>query len=244
MMVRKGRAGDDIGAVGTTERALAGGVAMRAGPLQRRHRSYSIRSLARRGSFGSVANINLKRVLGNPSSILCIIAATLSKLVVSPDEAISQPPQKKPRAVIGEADRAQQYVSPTQPGRVRLNEIGFYEGNRGGQGILPLHTHTIAWDICTKTTSARRYGPVYLVEVPEDVPGTWLFANKRKWRENPLLPRVDTKEMWLACIKNTHFVHAQKLVGEGNHRHKNMKSGIPLVLKPEDIEGPMIQNRE
>ena len=168
----------------------------------------------------------------------------LSKHVASPDAAISQPPSKKQRALIGEADRDQQYASPNQLGRVQLKEIGFHEGNRGGQGVLPLHTHTIVWDICTKGTSSRRYGPVYLVEVPEDAKEKWLLANKRKWKENELLPRVATKAMWLGCIKNTHFVRAQKLVAEGNRTHKNMKSGIPLVLKPEDLEGVLIQKME
>ena len=32
-----------------------------------------------------------------------------------------------------------------------------------------------------------------LVEVPEDVKGKWLSADKRKWKCNPLLARVDTK---------------------------------------------------
>ena len=80
-----------------------------------------------------------------------------------------------------------------------------------------------------------------LVEVPDDVKEKWLSANKLKWKCNPLLPRVDTKAMWLATIKNTHFVHAQKLVAEGGRTYKNMKDGKPLKLKEGDTEGKLIQ---
>ena len=158
----------------------------------------------------------------------------LSKHGVSPQEATSQPPCKKQRALVGEVDRAQQYLSPTQPGRVQLLEIGFHPGNRGGQGILPLHTHTIAVDICTNGTSSRRYGAVLLVQVRDELLPQWLLANTRKRKCNFLLARVDTKLMWLATIKNTHFVGAQKLIAEGGRTYKNLKDGMPFKMKAGD----------
>ena len=97
----------------------------------------------------------LKRGLGIPSSILFIIAAMLSKHAASPDAAISQHPSKKQRTLVGEADRAQKYVHPNQPGRVLTKRIGFHELNRGGVGVHPLHTHRVALDICTEGTSSQ-----------------------------------------------------------------------------------------
>ena len=79
-----------------------------------------------------------------------------------------EPPPKKLKATMIEAaDRADKYLSPAQPGRVDLSRIYWYPANRGGQGILPLHTHDIAKNISTKGTSKRRYGKVRLVVVPE-----------------------------------------------------------------------------
>ena len=69
--------------------------------------------------------------------------------------------------LLSEADRAERYLIPNQPGRVPLSKIGCHEENRGGQGIMQFHAHDIAYDISTKGTSKRRYGRVRLVEVPE-----------------------------------------------------------------------------
>ena len=59
-----------------------------------------------------------------------------------------------------EADRAQSFLLTNQPDRVLVQQIGFIQGNRGGQGILPPHVHTIALDVVTSGTSERRYGLV------------------------------------------------------------------------------------
>ena len=156
--------------------------------------------------------------------------------------AMSQPPSKKQRFLISERDSAHlQYLSPIQPGRVPLREIGFHEMNRAGQGIVPMHVHALALDICRNGTSARRYGPVMLVEVPDGKKDAWLSANKQKWTCNPLMPRVETTPLYLACLSDTHFVHAHKLIAEGGRTYMNIKDGTPLNLIEDDIEGNMIR---
>ena len=87
-----------------------------------------------------------------------------------------------------EADRAQAFLLPAreQPGRIHLGKIGFAVVNRGGQGILPMHVHSVAQDICTNGTSKRRYNVVLLVVVPQKELQAWRAANILKSREHPL----------------------------------------------------------
>ena len=94
----------------------------------------------------------------------------------------SEPPRKKARGgvLMTEADRAQNFLATSQPGRVHPSEIGFVTWNRGGQGIMPPHCHEIALDISKNGTSERRYNAVKLVEVPQGELATWLVANKKK----------------------------------------------------------------
>ena len=63
----------------------------------------------------------------------------------------------KAKTNMEEADRAQAFLLPAreQPGRIHLGKIGFAVVNRGGQGILPMHVHSVAQDICTNGTSKR-----------------------------------------------------------------------------------------
>ena len=121
-----------------------------------------------------MAYVYLKRVLGNHLSVLSIFAA------ISSVKDADQPPCKKQKALVGEADRAKKYQAKVQPGRMLLRRMGFVPFNRGGQGIIPRHTHTIAKDICKNCTSSRRYGAVLIVEVPEGVRAEWLSAQVRK----------------------------------------------------------------
>ena len=152
-----------------------------------------------------------------------------------------QPPWKKPKGLVCEADRGQRFQAKVQPGRVFLRRIGFVPFNRGGQGIIPRHCHTIAVDICTNCTSSRRYGAVLLVEVPKGVREEWLSAQVRKWKCNFWLARVDTKLMLYATLKNTHFVGAQKLIAEGGRTFHDLKDGMPFKLRADDTEGHAIQ---
>ena len=144
------------------------------------------------GQLGSVAYVWLKPGLRSRLAVFSLFSAMSD--VVDPDE----PQCKQMKGLVVEADRAQRYISKTQPGRVSILKLGFHPQNRGGQGILPRHCHTIAMDICTSCTSSRRYGTVLLVEVPKHVREEWLSAQVRKWKCNFWLARVDTKEMIFA----------------------------------------------
>ena len=98
-------------------------------------------------------------------------------------------PSKTPRLLSAEANRSAKYKSAHQPGRVRLSRIGHLKRNRGGQGLLPMHSHGVAKDICTNTTSTRRYRTVRLVKIPDKYRKEWLALNESKAKMNPLLPR-------------------------------------------------------
>ena len=80
----------------------------------------------------------------------------------------SQPHKKKPKLLHNEADLGEQYLSPTQPGRVPLDRIGWRPQNRGGQVIMPMHVQAVAKEISQKGTSKPRCGAVRLVVVPEN----------------------------------------------------------------------------
>ena len=93
---------------------------------------------------------------------------SLSKDTSSSNGKGYEPPPKKPKVtIIEEADRADKYLSPAQPGRVHPSKIYWHLANRGGQGIMPMHAQDVALGICKSGTSKRRYKSVRLVVVPE-----------------------------------------------------------------------------
>ena len=99
-----------------------------------------------------------------------------------------EPPPKKPKVtMIEEADRADKYLSPAQPGRVHPSKIYWHLANRGGQGIMPMHAQDVALGICKSGTSKRRYKSVRLVVVPEGAVPKWLSAIQKKIKMNPFL---------------------------------------------------------
>ena len=134
-----------------------------------------------------------------------------------------EPQAKKQKLLLSEVDRAEQYLAPNQPGRVQLSKTSWYHANRGGQGIMPFHVHDVAYDICTKGTSKRRYGQVRLVEVPENFMKSWLSVNQREATMNPFLANFQAMShtgpvyATLFCI---HFVQAQKLILKGGRRFR------------------------
>ena len=152
--------------------------------------------------------------------------------------------QKKQKMILSEANRSEKYLVPNQPGRVLVGKIGWQVRNRGGQGILPLHTHDVAKNISTKGTSKRRYGKVRLVVVPEKVKQGWLKINADKAKLNPLLPEFKAMSHSgpvYATLICTHFVSACQLILEGGRRYRDDKDGLRLMLKDDDEEGVMIQ---
>ena len=135
-----------------------------------------------------------------------------------------EPQEKKPRLITADADKAEENHVASQPMRVMVWRVSWQPMNRGGQGVLPLHVHDVAFDICTYGTSARRYGKVSLVEVPEDVKAEWLAANHRKANMNPLLADfglMDKTGPLYACLRCTHFVEAQKLIKESGRQQSS-----------------------
>ena len=148
--------------------------------------------------------------------------------------------------MLADADRAETHRLPNQPGRVQLHQISWYPKNRGGQGVMPMHMHDVAYSVVTHGTSKRRYDRVLLVEVPANVVETWLDNNRKKSRLNPLLANFDAMGKtgpFYAPLGCTHFVEAHKLIREGNRRYRNNPDGIVLQLKPDDVEGKIIQEQ-
>ena len=104
--------------------------------------------------------------------------------------------------------------------------------------------HDVAYDVCDRGTSKRRYVHVRLVEVPENVMASWLSANKRKATMNPFLANFQAMSHTgpvYAALCCTHFVEAQKLIKEGNRQYMDKSDGQRLQLKDDDEEGRMIQ---
>ena len=78
----------------------------------------------------------------------------------SSDANGSEPQAKKQKIMLVDANRAETFVLPNQPGRVPLNMISWHGANRGYLGILPVHAHSLAVSISTRGTSLRRYNEV------------------------------------------------------------------------------------
>ena len=112
--------------------------------------------------------------------------------------------------------------------------------------VVPLHAHVVAQDICENGTSKRRYDPEKLVEVPESTKAVWLATCRRKANSNPLLANFEAMShtgRLYACLKCTHFVEGQKLVAEGSRRYNDQPDGVRFVLREDDVEGRMIQEK-
>ena len=141
-------------------------------------------------------------------------------------------PSKKPKLLAAEANRSAKYKSPNQPGRVRLSRLGFLKWNRGGQGVLPVHSHAVAQDVCTNTTSQRRYVEVALVKIPDKYRAEWIALNQSKANMNPLLPRfkaMSHTDTVYATLNGTHFCSGQQLIYEGGRRFHDLPDGMPFT---------------
>ena len=155
-----------------------------------------------------------------------------------------EPQAKKRKLFLSDATRAETYLVMT--GRVHLSMISWMRPlHRGARDIMPEHVHEIAAKICTIGTSQRLYAPVKLVEVPERFRARWASANQMKAATNPLLANfqaVSHTEPMYATLRGSHFVEAQKLVGEGGRRFRDQPDGIRLQLTDSDCEGRLIQS--
>ena len=157
-----------------------------------------------------------------------------------------QPPAKKQKTILSDANRAEEYRAPHQPGRVHLEHISWHPDNRGRQGILPFHVHTIALNIAEQGTSIRRYGFVRLVEVPVAGVQSWFDANRKKAKQNPLLSDFSAMSQqgpYYANLSKTHFTDAQKVIKEGERTFMNDPYAPFLQLRDDDDEGHLIQKK-
>ena len=155
-----------------------------------------------------------------------------------------EPQAKRQKLMLADADRAQKHLDPIQPDRVLLEKISWCLKNRGGQGILPLHAHDVAEDICENGTSVRRTPHVKLIEMPDGMVESWLETNRKKAKMSPLLADFSAMSHtgpYYATLGGTHYVEAHKLIKE-KRRYKNQEKSPPFALQAQDQEGLMIQN--
>ena len=144
-----------------------------------------------------------------------LVAMSTTKVASSSAATGYEPPAKKQKLMLKDADRAETHLLKTQPGRVPLHYIAWHPANRGGQGIMPMHAHDVALDVCTNGTSERRCGIVNLVEVPEAEKEKWLEVIARKCSMSPLLSNLKAMShtgTLYATLRCTHFVEAHKLI--------------------------------
>ena len=146
--------------------------------------------------------------------------------------------------LVDPADRAQQSRRQWLT-RIPLSKIGFFPGNRGGQGICPHHVHEVTSDFMANKTKVTRYEDVDLVKIPENRRVEVLKVNESMCENEPLLPRFD-KDIEYVCASKTsktHVVHGQKLVKEGKKKlYNNLgKQGITIKLRVDDEEGKLLQ---
>ena len=152
-----------------------------------------------------------------------------------------EPSYTKQKTCLSEADRAQKHLMRSQPGRVLIEKIHFQPRNRGGQGLLPRHSHNVATDVI-KGTSIQRYDPVRLVNVPAKEKAAWLLAIKRKVKNIPLLAqKFDPAKLNYAALKCTHSCHSYLLIREGNRTYMNKPGDTKFQLRPGDVECHLIQ---
>jgi hypothetical protein len=130
--------------------------------------------------------------------------------------------------------RAKQYCKPDLA-RVNLDEIGFWERNRGGEGVCPHHVHEIAHHIKNEMTQVQRYQYVDLIKIPKDSLQKVLKFNCDRCEADPLMPRFSL-EIRYVC---TRFVHAQKLAKDGTHTLYN-RGEDPVRWHDADTEGAQI----
>ena len=138
-------------------------------------------------------------------------------------------------------DRAQTFMKDGLQ-RVNLDSCVFHPWNRGMSGIVPLHVHEVAKDIITNGTVKDRYGHVCLVEIPAGKRQWVIDQNKAKQRGERLLPMVHPDKVKYALLTKTHFVHACKLIGDGN-RTLYDKNQRRIQLLANDKEGHPLINR-
>ena len=135
-------------------------------------------------------------------------------------------------------DRAQKLSKPGMV-RIPLEQIGFWDKNRGGVGANGHHVHEVAHDVLTNKTKLQRYGHCNIILIPEEMLQQMREANRLRCSCDPLMPKFSKKMKYVAMSK-THFVHAHKLAKDGGRALFNKQDGVPIVWKTDDYEGALI----
>ena len=131
-------------------------------------------------------------------------------------------------------DRAMQYRKNIIT-RLSLTKIGFWPGNRGGNGIGSWHVHEVAKDLMTNKVRPNRYAPVDVMEIPPELLEEFRAANKEKCENDPLMPKY-SEEICYVCAAKTHFTHALKLGQEGDKHLFGLSDGPLIQWQPKDQE--------
>ena len=126
--------------------------------------------------------------------------------------------------------------------RIPLEKIGFWPGNRGGNGVGSFHVHEVANDIMANKIRRIRYEPVELLEIPHDLLAQFKQVNREKCESDPLMPRFSSK-MEYVCASKTHFTHALKLAKEATHTLFNQVGAPRITFKMNDSEADEIMTQ-
>ena len=125
--------------------------------------------------------------------------------------------------------------------RIKLEQIGFWNKNRGGMGLASQHLHEVAHSCCAQGVSLQRYQYVPVVEIPQEHLEEVREYNRRRCQTDPLMPKY-SEDIKYVCAGKTHFLHALKLLKDGNrYLYNNQGPQSSLRLKPCDAEGMLTQ---
>ena len=144
---------------------------------------------------------------------------------------------KRPTEIDDPSDRAQKWRK-TGLLRISLDEIGFWDLNRGGLGISAHHVHEVAHDCMANKTKLNRYGHVDIVEIPAQQLESIRECNRDRAAGEDLLPKFSPNIKYV-CGSKTHFVHAQKLARDGRHTLFN-DYNTAVKWRDDDVEGHTI----
>ena len=122
--------------------------------------------------------------------------------------------------------------------RVGLNKIGFWQLNRGGQGVDGHHVHEVAFDIISNSTKYSRYLEVALMKIPAEKLEEVRQYNRQLSEDDHFLPQCGSNIQFV-CLTKTHFCHAHMLVREKCRTVYNQGT-LKIAYRPDDSEGPKI----
>ena len=153
---------------------------------------------------------------------------------VSKGHSSSKGPSAQEIEEIDPSDRAEGHKKPGLY-RVPLDEIGFWPGNRNGNGINPYHVHRVAHDIMTQKFRSTRCQGLSLVEIPDRCLGEIRMANQLQCDSDDLLPAFSSKIRYV-CATKTHCIHGLKLCVQKSHKLYNDPDAPLIQFRKDDLE--------